>query len=105
MNMETEWGGLLYTRVGESFYSLVNANQAADDFEVFYNLSCVVKKVRTRWCVFARGPTYHEIVNVKQHDNPSALNMSEEKDKKEEKKNISPVEWGTRDEKLLGSEK
>ena len=69
-DMETKWGNLWYIRVGESCDSLLEANKAADDFEVLYDLVCIVEKVKTRWCIFARGTKRHEIKEVKnkQHE-------------------------------------
>ena len=67
--METKMGNLWYIRVGESFNSFLEANQAADDFEVLYDRSCIVDKIRTRWYIFARGPKYHEIKEVKKDEN------------------------------------
>ena len=53
--METKRGGLFYTRVGGSFQSILEASDAADDFEVLYDLVCIVEKVKTRCFIFARG--------------------------------------------------
>ena len=68
--METKWGNLWHIRVGDSFYSSDKARQTADDFEVLYNLSCVIEKVNSRWYIFARGTKRHEIKEVKnkQHE-------------------------------------
>ena len=53
--MEFKRGGLFYIRVGGSFQSIFKARDAADDFEVLYDLVCTVEKVKTRWFIFARG--------------------------------------------------
>jgi len=68
--MEIKRGGLFYTRVGGSFQSIFDARDAADDFEVLYDLVCIVEKVKTRWFIFARGIKAHEIEEVrnKQHE-------------------------------------
>lgn len=57
--MDVEWGGQRYVRVGNSFLNCLDARQVADELEVLYNLSCVVEKVQTRCYIFARGPKYH----------------------------------------------
>ena len=68
--MEIKRGGLFYIRVGGSFQSIFKARDAADDFEVLYDLVCIVEKVKTRWFIFARGTKCHEIEEVrnKQHE-------------------------------------
>ena len=63
--MEIKRGGLFYTRVGGSFQSISKARDAADDFEVLYDLVCIVEKTKTRWYIFARGTKRHEIKEVK----------------------------------------
>ena len=66
--MEIKRGGYFYTRVGESFQSIFKARDEADDFEVLYDLVCIVEKVKTRWYIFARGTKCHEIEEVKKKE-------------------------------------
>ena len=53
--MEFKRGGLFYIRVGGSFQSIFKARDAADDFEVLYDLVCIVERGRNSWYIFARG--------------------------------------------------
>ena len=63
--MEIKRGDLFYTHVGGSFQSIFKARDAADDFEVLYDLVCIIEKVKNSWYIFARGTKCHEIEEVK----------------------------------------
>ena len=68
METKRKRGGYFYTRVGGSFQSIFKARDEADDFEVLYDLVCIVEKVKTRWYIFARGTKCHEIEEVKKRN-------------------------------------